>query len=780
MQQSEILSLAERLISAYYSADLEYLLGQLTQGESPSVKLLVKMELNRIMTPCYKSVDLRGRVNGECREYELEGITHWLDDVAFNAYHKSIRKYGSYTEGVWEALNNTRNNFRVMQQRGTPQKEVDTKSSFFDADPIKLGYDLKRLENRMRISTQIEIHLANKQQVVHGLSVDLSTSGARFKVPSFFDYKLGEIITVRFVELFKEYEISGLDAQIEYRILAVDESYDNDAIKFLRVLRLSETDAIDRVIAESLSNNRKKATHDNQDKIIRARTRAYEHAYLKHSCSLPLFFSGNELKIALITENNLPLWQYWHDERNQQALGTLFSEQRMATLTKPGIHDSNNVLYAFKHEYKDKTLFFSMMMPEAKPDERKLFWHIGAKRDSWKVFRLWMFELSTDERRALASHSEELSQRSRNLTHFGILQEISDLQSAHDYLFVDKPDLSSKAINPFCHPRKVHGMPMGVYFDARSRRKEPRYHFRTPLTLIDSEGKRYSGFTVDMSKRGLSVIVEEPISMKVQDKITIDFDELKLYDKDLPLDSVPYQLIRLSPEGRRVQLMLEETSSTMKIIAFFNSVIEHNRDKLLQKPEILPSLELLESLHNILLDKMVSSPIFVDKSTRNLRPKVIGVNYPLPRHIEFLAKLGQENKISLEPIFKGHTNTLLANPMKRIDGVEPQFNELYISILKFGNRVKSIETRLLNEFESTQQRIEFIRNAQNMGEIFVLRIASAPIFDAFTTLLRQDLDELAQISMPNATALEKEITALAGYGEIVDVTDEVIMRLQLN
>ena len=780
MQQSEILSLAERLISAYYSADLEYLLGQLTQGESPSAKLLVKMELNRIMTPCYKSVDLRGRVNGECREYEIEGITHWLDDVAFNAYHKSIRKYGSYTEGVWEALNNTRNNFRVMQQRGTPQKEVDTKSSFFDADPIKLGYDLKRLENRMRISTQIEIHLANKQQVAHGLSVDLSTSGARFKVPSFFDYKLGEIITVRFVELFKEYEISGLDAQIEYRILAVDESYDNDAIKFLRVLRLSETDAIDRVIAESLSNNRKKATHDNQDKIIRARTRAYEHAYLKHSCSLPLFFSGNELKIALITENNLPLWQYWHDERNQQALGTLFSEQRMATLTKPGIHDSNNVLYAFKHEYKDKTLFFSMMMPEAKPDERKLFWHIGAKRDSWKVFRLWMFELSTDERRALASHSEELSQRSRNLTHFGILQEISDLQSAHDYLFVDKPNLSSKAINPFCHPRKVHGMPMGVYFDARSRRKEPRYHFRTPLTLIDSEGKRYSGFTVDMSKRGLSVIVEEPISMKVQDKITIDFDELKLYDKDLPLDSVPYQLIRLSPEGRRVQLMLEETSSTMKIIAFFNSVIEHNRDKLLQKPEILPSLELLESLHNILLDKMVSSPIFVDKSTRNLRPKVIGVNYPLPRHIEFLAKLGQENKISLEPIFKGHTNTLLANPMKRIDGVEPQFNELYISILKFGNRVKSIETRLLNEFESTQQRIEFIRNAQNMGEIFVLRIASAPIFDAFTTLLRQDLDELAQISMPNATALEKEITALAGYGEIVDVTDEVIMRLQLN
>ncbi|MCA2016899.1 PilZ domain-containing protein [Vibrio tritonius] len=780
MQQSEILSLAERLIPAYHSGDLELLLGQLTQGQSPSAKLLVKMELNRIMTSCHKSVDLRGRVNGECREYEIDGITHWLDDVAFNAYHKSIRKYGSYTEGVWEALNNTRNNFRVMQKRGAPQQENQAKRSQFEADPIKLGYDLKRLENRLRISTQIEIHLKNKQQVIHALSVDLSTSGARFKVPSFFDYKLGDIITVRFIELYKEYEISGLEADIEYRILAVDESYDNDAIKFLRVLRLTETDAIDRVITESLNSNRKKTSHDNQDKIIRARTRAYEHTYLKHSCSLPLFFSGNELKIALITENNLPIWQYWHDERNQQALGTLFNTQRMASLTKAGVHDSNNVLYAFKHEYKDRTLFFSMMMPEAKPEERKLFWHIGAKRDSWKVFRLWMFELSKEERRELASHSEELSQRSRNLTHYGILQEISDLQSAHDYLFVDKPALSSKVINPFCHPRKIHGMPMGVYFDARSRRKEPRYHFRTPLTLIDSEGKQHTGFTVDISKRGLSIIIEEPLSIKAQDKATIDFNELKLYDKELPLNSVPYQVIRVSPEGRRVQLMLEETSSTMKIIAFFSGMIENNRDKLLKKAEILPSHELLESLHNILLDKMVSSPVFVDKATRNLRPRVIGVNYPLPRHIEFLAKLGRENKISLDPVFKGHTNTLLANPMKRIDGVEPQFIELYISILKFGSRVKSIETQLMNEFETTQQRIEFIKNAQNMGELFVLRIASAPIFDAFTTLLRADLEELAQISIQNSTTLEKEITSLAGYSEIVDITDEVLTRLQLN
>ncbi len=97
MQKPEILSLAERLIPAYHSEDFDYLLGQMTEGDPPSVKILVKMELNRVMAPCTKPIDLRGRVKGECREYELDGLKHWLDDVAFNAYHKNTRKFGGYT-----------------------------------------------------------------------------------------------------------------------------------------------------------------------------------------------------------------------------------------------------------------------------------------------------------------------------------------------------------------------------------------------------------------------------------------------------------------------------------------------------------------------------------------------------------------------------------------------------------------------------------------------------------------------------------------------------------
>jgi len=45
--------------------------------------------------------------------------------------------------------------------------------------------------------------------------------------------------------------------------------------------------------------------------------------------------------------------------------------------------------------------------------------------------------------------------------------------------------------------------------------------------------------------------------------------------------------------------------------------------------------------------------------------------------------------------------------------------------------------------------------------------------------LRRDIDELAQISLHQAKNLEKEIGAIVGYGEIIDITEEVLIRLEL-
>ncbi|MBC5849574.1 PilZ domain-containing protein [Vibrio metschnikovii] len=774
MQQSDILSFTEKLIPVYRSPDFEFILSQITDGQPASAKLLIKMELNRLMAPCKKTIDLRSRVDTECREYEIDGFKHWLDDIALNDYQKGVKKFSGYTEGVWETVCKA----RTSQRDNTKTDQATNKASkSFQAEIIKLGYDLKRKENRLSLNSQVLITLNN--QAIHAVTLDLSPSGAKFKVPAAFNYKSGQTFKTQFTELEKSLDIPGLNQPIEYRILAIDDSYENNAVKYLRALRITETTLIDNVIAESLASNIKKNRHDNQDKIIRARTRGYEHVYLKHTGHLPLFFSGNQLKLVLLTENNRPIWQYWHDERNQQSLGSLFNAERMGLLTQPGVKNCSNVLYSFKHEYQDKTLFFSMFMPEASAEQRKLFWHIGAKKDSWKAFRLSVFELSAEERAELANHSEELLEHSSQLTHCGILQEIADISSAQDYLLVAKPPLPGSELNPFRHSRHVIGQPLGVYFDACSRRKELRYIFRTPLQLQNQQQVLGEGLSVDLSKHGLNLILNAPVALKAGDTVNINFFDLKRYDEKLPLDSVPYQVVRISPEGRRLQLKIFETSATLKTIAFLNSLIEHNQEMFLPQKEQLPSPSLLEGLHDLLLDKMVCSPIFVDKPGANLRPRVIGVNFPLPAHLMLLAKLGQDGCFSLEPIFKNHTNTLLASPMRRIDGAEPQHHEIYIAVVKFADRIQSVESCLKSEFSSIKERIQFIRRARETGEFYALRISGSPVFEPMTTLLREDLNQLLLVSLNDAKALEKELSAIVGYCELTDITQEVITRLEL-
>ncbi|PMH78346.1 PilZ domain-containing protein, partial [Vibrio cyclitrophicus] len=530
---------------------------------------------------------------------------------------------------------------------------------------------------------------------------------------------------------------------------------------------------------ESLNSSSKKTSHENQDRVIRTRTRGIEHTYLKHTCNLPLFFSGSELKLALLTDNNHPLWQYWHDERNQQALGTLFNEQRMNLLAKPGVKGTSNVIYSFTHEHQNKTLFYSMMLPEASREQRQLFWHIGGKRKSWKAFKFSVFELSETERQSLAKHSDTLAQSSEQLTHCGILQEIGDHESAADYLLSEKPRIPSSELNRFRHPRTVVGNIQSIYFDSQTRRKEPRYKFKSPLQLASQDGTTANGHTLDISKRGLSITLEHPMVLKTSDSVLVNFNELQLYDKNLPLSTVPYHVIRVSPNGRNVQLVIEENAKTMRTIAFLNGLIDQNQSKLIKKKEILPTHSLLESLHNILLSKMVSSPIFIDKPSSTLRCKIIGVNFPLNKHLALLAKLGHNQKFSLEPIFKGHSNSLLAEPLKRIEGAEPKHHDVYIAAVKFGDKIQSVHTKLVKDFTSAKERILFIKKAQHLGDVYVLRVTTAPIFNPLTSLFQSDLEELARISMHQAKKLENEVTAFIGYGEIEDITDEVLIRLEL-
>ena len=114
-------------------------------------RFLIKMEVKRLAKPCMRSIDLRGLVDGKCKLYEHDGRKHYMDDVAIEKFEEQIRVFGSYTFGVYEAVQNTENNFRVLREKaekrelsGGSAAEKKKASNVFHYTFIMLELDHRR------------------------------------------------------------------------------------------------------------------------------------------------------------------------------------------------------------------------------------------------------------------------------------------------------------------------------------------------------------------------------------------------------------------------------------------------------------------------------------------------------------------------------------------------------------------------------------------------------------------------------------------------------------
>lgn len=780
MLQEEYHSYIEQLIPIFGEPDFDLVCGQVMPHESPSVHLMVKMELKRIMAPCTKHIDLRGRVKGQCHQYELDGYTHWLDDVAINTYHKSIKRFGCYTVGVWEALTNTRNNFRVLHKNQAPPAPSNNKDeeTLFSAKPIRFGHYLTRSELRLRMSTQVSVLLPNGN-MIHGTSSDLSPSGARIKVPAAFKYGLGQIIQVSFANLAQETGITELNGDFPYRILGIHDSKENDSYRWLRLKMESKHDVITVAIEETLNNSKRKHLHDQKDQIVRAHTQGYEHCFLKHTTNIPLFFSGNHLKYAVINDQNEGLWKHWHNEKNQPVLHHLFSAERMAFLTKSGVQASRAHVYSFKHEHNGKELFYSMMPSEATQQERQLFWHVGAKRKSWKVTRLSLFELQKEDKVRLLTVAPEMETVLSTLTHMGLLTDLSLSETQKDYLLTEKPSLDAKALNSYRHPMSAMTHDPALYYDATPRRAEPRFNYETAITLTHPTFGDIKGRTQDISTNGLSVILEQPVVLTKTSEVKITFNELQHLDKNTPLSRIAYRVLKVNTTGSHVHLHIEDSSQTQKSKVFLNRLIQHNIKRLPVDYEQLPPMSMLKIMHQLLLNKLTTTPFFIEKDNHKIKTRCIGVNFPLNRLNKIWLRLGNEQHLNLEPIFKSRVQQLLVNPLKTPANQHAHHHEIYMAIVIKDGEFKSVLTRMLQEFTSYNDRINFIKKAKEHGDFIAIRVTTTAVKNALSSASEMELSQLAQQAIHYARALEDELSSIIGCGEIIDITDEVLIRLEL-
>jgi hypothetical protein len=87
------------------NSDAKELITEIVVENSDTGRFMRRMEESRLTRPCFQTIDMRGRVAGECRRYAFNDRVHYLDDISFQMFEQGLRDYnGVYTVGTFEAI----------------------------------------------------------------------------------------------------------------------------------------------------------------------------------------------------------------------------------------------------------------------------------------------------------------------------------------------------------------------------------------------------------------------------------------------------------------------------------------------------------------------------------------------------------------------------------------------------------------------------------------------------------------------------------------------------
>lgn len=772
-------ALYDQLLPLHEKDGFDELLNKLTPNETNPQRLLIKIEIRRLMSPCGKPVDLRGKVAGNCRPYFLHGANHWMDDVAINLYHRRVDIYqGQMTLGLFEELHHTPNSYRVLQREGGEVKATESLDTL-DAVPLRFGHYLSRSENRIQISSRIQAFLSDGTEV-NGSTVDISHSGMQVKLPASFHYEVGASLVVYFPQLGDECHLPELFSGLEYCIVGKELNASGDTFQRLRLRLMSSTDAIGEVIEQKTQKGAQDIRRENEDKFLSYRTRAYEQVFLEQTPSLPLFFCEGDLRYSLLTEQNRAIWDYWHDERNLPVIDKLFSPKRLQHLAMDGLSSSETLIYCFSHQHGDKTFFFSACATELDQDLRHLFWHVGSSRASWRVLRVTMARINDEDNRRLQEAAPAYIQQIDELTHIATVQDLTLETATPDFRLVIKPKTPTKTLNRFVHTRDPIVKVEAVSSALLPQRKEPRYQHRTRTTLVHHQSGELQGKTIDFSSHGLNLELNKPFTGSKLEQVSVTFDDLKRVDPNAPLGNVPYKVVQISEDRTNVKLALLKNRNSQQRSHYLQRLIEHNQHRLMVDSERLPPPPLLRAMHQMLLTRLAATPYFIVRRGETLQVSAIGTNYPSDELSRLLHKSAASGMMSLAPVLGEHLSRYINGVTRQRNRLTQVKQEFYLAATctTEGNIV-DINARPLESFDTPEERKIFIAQAKERGKFFAVRNWVQPLEDGEKWLSPKKLESLMHLSSQRARQLEMEFADLCAYGEMTDITEEVLRRLEM-
>ncbi|UAA40018.1 PilZ domain-containing protein [Paraneptunicella aestuarii] len=799
--------------------DFNKILDQVAAKVPKPKRFLLKMELKRLARPCTRIIDLRGRVDGECHPHDHEGTTHFMDDVAREVFESQVRIFGEYTLGVYEAVNNTENNFRVMQQKERQSDDPHQNNPLYtsankqvakpepEEEPVSyivpthcFASNAQRSEERMNFAINVEL-FSELNKSVQATSIDLSVNGLRIKTDSKSIFKMNETYHVFFRGLESEYALDRRNG-IPYKVVKIERNDDEQRIGLKRSEDPKHAN-FETFLTQFIKGNKRRYKVNIDNTLQAIQSKSYEQYYIPNFTSIPVYIEHiDEIyrpRFILSNDCNKSSIYYWSDEQNQLCFSNLLNSRRITKAITSGMNEF--FVYAFNNVSNEKVFFYSASNFElASNDEiRKAYQGFASRKASWRIYKVQLTTASSNQsfrplslpddigdnvRKENQPPAPRLLAKLKHISHIALVTDITDPVSTIAYQKYQVAKNHLPIIKKFGHAKTGKPDPLSVFrFKYQNLRAENRYQLRTPIELSHL-GKIYKGITDDVSPGGMRLELETPFDGHTYAIIEMALPKLQAMTKKYELSGLLYEVRNISKDGKVVNLKTfkEEDSTSIPVAyRFFSELIKNNRKKLKSDldEEEFPGIG--EALKNIYANNVLNIGFFLKKRGIHLVPdamtKPAHYNRLLPMFTHGCPERDTQTALPLYSADKKDSQYIPETLKTMSTSTNPVARELFIAYKPdAATPEEAFKGVFYDHFSDEKEQQDFIAKAIKQGRFFAIRIFVARTGRPDTDLLRLEMSYVNMYAQHKAKSLEKDLWEVTGVGDIIDVTDESMRR----
>ncbi|MAD05429.1 MAG: PilZ domain-containing protein [Pseudoalteromonas sp.] len=797
-------SLVDELKAHLGTPQFDKLFKSKTASLTKPEQFLIKMEMSRLSQPVARFIDLRGQVTGQVKPYEYDGKQHFMDDTAIEVFEDAIKRHGGYTLAVYEAVMNTENNHRVMQKKAAEQALTDDSTAAEQpAKVIKFASYESRREERMNYSIKITVELDKDRKVAASTS-DISLSGAKIKLGPRYSVKKGQLISLQLVGLEEEFEL-GLKNGIQYEVVAVEKvSREYNHVRLKRTF-IENNKNFDEFLKSFIHGNKRRYKVNLDNTLDAVVSKGYEQYYIPRVTSLYTFLSlqGDKLypNLALTTENSIFIHRYFCDERKLSCLYSIINQQRLGQMLSSPNTVKEEYLYTFTHTAAGKIYYYSATKTELEnqPQLRDLFLGFGSQKDSWQCFKLQLMPSHPEDSyiplslpSSAGKNIEKLNKPPtprvqgliKDIKYLLIVTSISSSYERQSYQQLSYDKNTVNKLKKFGHNK--HQTPPylePVALEYVNLRAQNRYLYKTTVT-VKFKDALISAHTRDLSVMGLQIECDQPVNFKKGEIIKLDLPELQKITKNHDLTNLAYEVMAVSKSLTTVNLKVHKVGDLPHVaIKFFNLLINNNKEKLKVCEESHTTPGLSTALRNMVTKSVCQFPFYLHKEAAHFKAGAIGQGlYPSPLHVLLQNFALLNETTSIDGFLSTDQITEVITPLiKDRSRQDPPLP--FTLFLRFDPRQAEISdaitSRCISEDDYKPQTL-FVKKALKNDLVFVFRLYVSRTGRPDIDYLANELKYISQYALHKAKDLEEALWAVAGVGDLIDITEEALTHFDID